>query len=182
MSDRPGRRRFLACVSAASAAAAVSNSGCSSEPSTGLDPNAVPFDAGTVSDFAVSVVKVMYSHRAIVGRDADGFYAMSVVCTHAACDISAPNRGVCIPAGNSDLVIPITVAPDVAVMCCACHNSTYDSLGRVKSGPAPRPLTHFKVTVIDGVVHVDPRVGAAVTDRAVPMRSDGGTADASTLD
>lgn len=177
MSANTSRRGFLACLSAGATLSA-----CGTDPGTGINPNAMPFDAGAASDFAVDSLRVNYQQNVVIGRDARGFYAMSATCTHAACKVSAPAGSVCIPAGNTDLTIPVTAPAGVAVMCCACHNSQFDRDGNVRGGPAPRPLTHYRVTITGGRVMVDPRTAAAISDRATPTAGDGGLSDASALD
>jgi Rieske Fe-S protein len=61
----------------------------------------------------------------LVGRDADGLYAMSMECTHKGCTVTLT---------GSDLA-------------CTCHESRFDSNGEVLQGPAPTPLPHFAVSV-----------------------------------
>ena len=38
---------------------------------------------------------------------------------------------------------------------CACHGSFFNRAGEVRSGPAPRGMDRFAVTVNDGIVDVD---------------------------
>lgn len=38
---------------------------------------------------------------------------------------------------------------------CACHGSTFNRAGEVRSGPSPRGMDRFSVSVDDGVVVVD---------------------------
>lgn len=38
---------------------------------------------------------------------------------------------------------------------CACHGSFFNRAGEVRTGPAPRGMDRFTVTVNDGVVEVD---------------------------
>lgn len=38
---------------------------------------------------------------------------------------------------------------------CACHGSRFSRAGDVRSGPSPRGMDRFAVTVTDGVVEVD---------------------------
>ena len=59
----------------------------------------------------------------LVARTGDtSFSALSAICTHQACLINAK--------AGSDYV-------------CTCHGSTFDSSGRVLSGPAPVSLRQF---------------------------------------
>jgi Rieske Fe-S protein len=81
--------------------------------------------AGNVSDTSVGVLSVVKGAPAILARDADGLYAMTITCTHEGCDVT--------PSGNT--------------ISCPCHGSRFDSNGKVLAGPAGSPLVHFSVTV-----------------------------------
>ena len=66
-------------------------------------------------------------------RDANGIYAVSLVCTHLGCIVK--------PAGDG--------------FDCPCHGSRFAADGRVLKGPAPRPLPWFKVSGKGGNYVVD---------------------------
>ena len=69
----------------------------------------------------------------------EGLRAYSAVCTHFAC----------IVKWNKE----------IGQFACPCHAGFYDPLdGHVISGPPPRPLTSFPVTVVDGVIYVGEKV------------------------
>jgi cytochrome b6-f complex iron-sulfur subunit len=53
--------------------------------------------------------------------------AMNAVCTHVDCTVQ--------------------FRPDKADIFCACHNGVYDLNGRNVSGPPPRPLEPYRVTL-----------------------------------
>jgi Rieske Fe-S protein len=53
--------------------------------------------------------------------------ALSAVCTHLECTVQ--------------------YRPDLQRVWCACHNGMYDLSGRNISGPPPRPLTEYKVSL-----------------------------------
>jgi len=57
-------------------------------------------------------------------RDAEGVFAVSLICTHLGCIVRR------IPDGFE----------------CPCHGSRFDPAGRVTKGPAPTPLPWYKVT------------------------------------
>jgi len=116
------RRRFLAL---AGAAAAVG--GCSSPAVPPVQVGDV--QAGNVTDLAVGSLDVVGSDPVCIGRDAGGFYAMTLTCTHAGCDIG--QRGTVSAQG----------------LVCGCHGSEFDANGNVTRGPATQPLDHFAVTV-----------------------------------
>ncbi len=62
----------------------------------------------------------------IIGRDPDGYYAMSSFCSHARCDIR--KEGDFTPTG----------------IVCHCHDSTFDPTGQVQTGPAKKALSHYR--------------------------------------
>ncbi len=65
---------------------------------------------------------------AIVLRTPEGeVRAFTAVCTHLACTVQ--------------------YRPDLQHIWCACHDGHYDLHGQVLSGPPPRPLVEYKVTV-----------------------------------
>lgn len=68
-----------------------------------------------------------------VFRDAEGAYAVSIVCTHLGC----------------------VVKPNAEGFECPCHGSRFASNGEVKKGPAPRPLPWLKVSVGGGLITID---------------------------
>ena len=64
--------------------------------------------------------------RIYVLNTADGFAAVSAVCTHLGCTV----RHV-----------------EGAGFVCPCHGSRFDVRGRVLDGPAPRPLSWYGVSL-----------------------------------
>ncbi len=67
-------------------------------------------------------------------RQGDKFRALSSICTHLGCTVNRANHGY----------------------HCPCHGSVFDDQGRVKSGPAPRSLPWFLITLSkDGQLAVD---------------------------
>jgi len=64
----------------------------------------------------------------LVIRTQDGqVRAFSALCTHTDCTVE--------------------YLPSKSVIFCACHNGTYSLEGRNISGPPPRPLEHYQVTL-----------------------------------
>jgi Rieske Fe-S protein len=80
--------------------------------------------AGNVSSIMVGSL-VVVSGSYILGRDAQGLYAMSISCTHQGCPVAPSSNG----------------------LYCPCHGSRFDSNGAVVQGPARSPLTHYAVLV-----------------------------------
>ncbi|MEO6601560.1 MAG: Rieske (2Fe-2S) protein [Polyangiaceae bacterium] len=107
--------------------------------------------AGNISATSVGTLALLpNSTPAVLGRDKDGLYAMTITCTHQGCDVSPTS-------GNS--------------LYCPCHGSTFDSNGNVKGGPAPSPLAHFAVSIDASgaiTVHGGTQVAASVRT-AVPV-------------
>jgi cytochrome b6-f complex iron-sulfur subunit len=64
--------------------------------------------------------------------------AFSAVCTHLQCTVQ--------------------FRADVEQIWCACHNGYFDLTGRNVSGPPPRPLEEYSVTVKGEDVIVSPKV------------------------
>lgn len=93
------------------------------------------FKVGFPADFAQGVVTPLPDERLFLANDGkEGFYAISGVCTHLGCVVSKTQEG----------------------FFCPCHGSRFDSAGRVKAGPAPRPLPWYRVSLApDGRLVVD---------------------------
>jgi cytochrome b6-f complex iron-sulfur subunit len=141
-----GRRRFLQVLArgGALAGAASLGIGCGG----GLSGT---YAGGNVKDLPVGTLTALSGEPLAVGRDAQGVYAMSLICTHAGCDMASPG----------------SVSSEVV---CPCHGSRFDANGNVLQGPAQTALEHFEVTIdtagaisIDADVPVDAGARAAVT-------------------
>jgi cytochrome b6-f complex iron-sulfur subunit len=115
------RRTFLGLVGCAAAA-----SGCSMGAATPADVGDVA--AGSASALSVGSLIAVAGAPVCVGRDANGVYAMTLICTHQGCDIG--QQGSVSGQG----------------LYCACHGSRFDANGSVVGGPAPSPLAHFAVS------------------------------------
>jgi len=96
------------------------------------------FKAGFPGDFVVGEVNEKYKddYRVWIIREAEGFYALSAICTHLGC---TPRW---LPAENK--------------FKCPCHGSGYHKDGINFEGPTPRPLERLKITLDDdGQIIVD---------------------------
>ena len=62
------------------------------------------------------------------------YHAVSAVCTHLDCTVQYKS--------------------DIEMIWCACHNGKYDVNGRNVSGPPPKPLTPYKVTIQGDEIYV----------------------------
>jgi len=81
--------------------------------------------AGNVSAISVGTLRVLPNLPIVLGRDAQGLYAMTITCPHQGC----------------------AVTPQASGLYCPCHGSRFDSNGSVINGPARSPLVHFAVSV-----------------------------------
>ena len=143
--EHPGRRAFLAA-----AAGAV---GCVYAGMIGYpvyryleSPVEKAAAAGAVNEVALPKADELPKGAALVFKfgtkpallihQKDGAWtALSAVCTHLACTVQ--------------------YEPDQDRIFCACHGGVYDPrTGANVSGPPPRPLDQFKVTVGAGTVTV----------------------------
>ncbi len=119
------RRRFLKVMAqgGALAGAASLGIGCGGSGPSGMIP------AGSVKDVAEGALFAVTGEAVALGRDSGGLYAMTLICTHAGCDMAT--RGSVSPMG----------------VVCNCHGSNFDTQGNPVSGPAHSPLEHYAVTV-----------------------------------
>lgn len=83
-------------------------------------------NAGLVSALPVGTLKNM-GGGAVIGRDAEGFYALTSTCTH-----------------QGGTVVPVDAG---TVLQCPRHGSRFDKNGAVLKGPASSPLAHYRVTI-----------------------------------
>jgi cytochrome b6-f complex iron-sulfur subunit len=80
--------------------------------------------------------------KLFIFRDRHGFRAMSAVCTHLRCTTG--------PFGAP------SSKGKASTSRCPCHGSVFDQSGNVLSGPAPRPLSFFRIGLSpDGWLQVD---------------------------
>lgn len=139
------RRVFLTTVvqcAAATACVACGAQGSNPEPGGG----GADIPAGPVTGLAIGTLRAVDGVDVCIGRDANGIYAMSLVCTHQGCDMSVD--GYVSAAG----------------ITCTCHGSRFGSNGQVLAGPARKALPHFQVSVDESgglTIHSGTQVDAA---------------------
>lgn len=105
------------------------------------------FDIGSPQDFPAGSVTFLPDRRLYVFNGADGFYAISSVCTHLGCNVKRGGPG----------------------FACPCHGSQFDENGQVVHGPAPTPLAWYLLSLSPHaqlVVDLDRQVGPAFRLRA----------------
>jgi cytochrome b6-f complex iron-sulfur subunit len=104
------------------------------------------FKAGNPEDYPVGSTTVFSDKRIALNRDIDGFYAVSLICTHLGCT-------------------PRWFQND-SMFRCPCHGSRYLRDGVRFYGPAPRPMDVVQVGVgPDGQLFVDRGKIVPRTDR-----------------
>jgi len=104
------------------------------------------FKAGAPEDYPVGSTTIFSDKRIALNRDIDGFYAVSLICTHLGCT-------------------PRWFQND-SMFRCPCHGSRYLRDGVRFYGPAPRPMDVVQVGVSpDGQLFVDRGKIVARTER-----------------
>jgi cytochrome b6-f complex iron-sulfur subunit len=83
------------------------------------------FKAGKPDDYLDGSVTFMEEERVFLVRQGNTFRCLSAICTHLGCTVDRADHGY----------------------HCPCHGSVFDDQGTVKSGPAPRALEWFQVTL-----------------------------------
>ncbi|MFQ5776783.1 MAG: ubiquinol-cytochrome c reductase iron-sulfur subunit [Terriglobia bacterium] len=124
---RVTRRSFLSWASLGSflAALGVATAGVARLPNPPVLPGPVRrYKIGFPDDYPVGSEKHLEKENLFVFRDEEGLYAVSAVCTHLGCVVARSPEG----------------------FSCPCHGSKFDPAGKVKGGPAPRPLPWLEVT------------------------------------
>jgi cytochrome b6-f complex iron-sulfur subunit len=99
------------------------------------------FAIGKPEDFPAGARMSLDTRRVCIVREGDKLGAISTTCTHLGCIVSVAETG----------------------FACPCHGSHYDQDGYVTSGPAPKALAWYQVTLApngDLVVDKDNEVEA----------------------
>lgn len=137
--DGTKRRDFLGIAiggtATALAAAVVYPLGRFIEPQS--RPPSGPTSIGKVEDFAPGTSKtvLVHDHPVLVIRTADGeLRAFSALCTHLQCIV-----GYSAERNRIE---------------CPCHQGVYSIDGQNVSGPPPRPLDEYAITIEGGAVVV----------------------------
>jgi Rieske Fe-S protein len=124
------RREFLTVLAA---------SGCAAVCGAGLPACAdVIVAAGNISGLAEGTLRAVAGAPLAIGRDVDGVYALTAICTHLNCDMT--DEGTI----------------DANGLICDCHDSAFDVDGAVTSDPATIALDNYDVTIDDdGEITID---------------------------
>ena len=157
MSDqkpKPDRRDFLMRLGLGAGIAGIATQGVASLRS--LVPN-VSYDAPTTVKLGLpgefpDGMKFLSDERLFVFRDGNTFHAISAVCTHLGCTVRAEalSRIEEREVGGANLRLTHR-------FLCPCHGSRYEGDGANVSGPAPRPLAWYRLSIAadDGQLVVD---------------------------
>jgi cytochrome b6-f complex iron-sulfur subunit len=102
-------------------------------------------------------LKYLPDQRLFVFREGNTFHAISAVCTHLGCTV----RAEALPRPEEKTVEgkPLRLTHR---FLCPCHGSKYTGDGGNVSGPAPRPLTWYQLSLA-------PDDGQLVADLAAPV-------------
>jgi menaquinol-cytochrome c reductase iron-sulfur subunit len=148
------RRDFLLKLGAGAGFVAISAQAVASLRS--LVPN-VTYDAPTTVKLGPpgefpDGLKFLPDERLFVFRTGRTFHAISAVCTHLGCTVRA--EALARPQEKTVDGAPVRLTHR---FLCPCHGSTYTGDGSNVSGPAPKPLAWYRLSVSpdDGQLIVD---------------------------
>ena len=102
--------------------------------------------------FPVGLPEVLDAQRVFLFRSANGFHAVSGICSHLGCTVKfAPYK-----QPKEQTVRGLTIESPGEFLC-PCHGSKFHGEGTNYSGPAPRPLQafHIEISPADGQLVVD---------------------------
>ena len=89
---------------------------------------------GFLADYPINSFTLSEKADCFIFRDHQGVRAVSSICTHLGCTLEKSEHG----------------------FNCPCHGSYFNQDGKVQSGPAPRSLAWFKISLAaDGQLLVD---------------------------
>ena len=148
------RRDFLITLGTGAGVCALGAQGVASLRS--LAPN-VSYDAPTTVKLGPPAefpdgLKFLADERLFIFRNGNTFHAVSAVCTHLGCTVRAEAlpKPETVEVGGSPLRLTHQFS-------CPCHGSHYTGDGTNTSGPAPKPLSWYRLSVAadDGQLVVD---------------------------
>jgi menaquinol-cytochrome c reductase iron-sulfur subunit len=154
MSEKKDRRDFLLKLGLGAGVAGIGLQAVASlrslVPNVSYDPPTT-VKLGLPQDFPDGL-KFLPDERLFVFREGKTFHAISAICTHLGCTV----RAEALPQAQTTEVDGKTVRLTHRYMC-PCHGSRYRGDGQNVSGPAPRPLAWYRLTVAtdDGQLVVD---------------------------
>ena len=152
--SRTGRRSFLQTLG--TWAALLGLGGFAWQSFRSLVPNVLyeapkRFKIGTPASLAEGVT-FLEDKRLYVLREGKSVHAISAACTHLGCTVkyTALNQPKTVEINGRQTTVPFEFH-------CPCHGSKYYADGTNYAGPAPRPLSWYKLELSpdDGQVLVD---------------------------
>ena len=152
--SKSDRRDFLLRLGLGAGVAGVGLQGIASlrslVPNVSYDPPTT-VKLGPPDDFPDGL-KFLPDERLFVFREGKTFHAISAICTHLGCTV----RAEALSRAQSEQVDGKSVRLTHRYLC-PCHGSTYRGDGQNVSGPAPRPLSWYRLSVAadDGQLIVD---------------------------
>jgi cytochrome b6-f complex iron-sulfur subunit len=133
--DRPeemSRRNFFTKLGVGSVAVAALGTAAFSyqylSPNVLYEPSPI-VDAGKPDHYPPDSVTLDPQTAIYVVRTAEGFFALSAICTHLGC-LTA-------------------YKPELGIIACPCHGSKFKTDGVKIEGPAPRPLPWLRMWLSD---------------------------------
>ncbi|MFQ5843670.1 MAG: ubiquinol-cytochrome c reductase iron-sulfur subunit [Planctomycetota bacterium] len=102
------------------------------------------FAIGRPESFSPHSITFLPEHRLFLFNRSEGYSALSSICPHLGCNVRR--------------------ATGARGFECPCHGSTYDAVGNVTGGPAPKPLAWHPLSLS--------RKGDLVVDTGVKVSSD----------
>jgi menaquinol-cytochrome c reductase iron-sulfur subunit len=154
MTETKDRREFLMKAGIGAGIAGLATQAAASLRS--LVPN-VSYDSPTTVKLGLPTdfpdgLKFLPDERLFVFREGNVFHAISAVCTHLGCTVRAEALGA--PETMQVEGSPLRITHRFH---CPCHGSRYTGDGNTASGPAPRALSWYHLTVSpdDGQLVVD---------------------------
>jgi menaquinol-cytochrome c reductase iron-sulfur subunit len=109
------------------------------------------FKVGTPDQFPAGMT-FLEDRRIFVAREQDGMYVVSATCTHLGCTVKMVNLSQPRKVQMRGKQVEIT-----REFHCPCHGSKYYGDGTNYAGPAPKPLSWYKLETAaeDGQLVVD---------------------------
>lgn len=152
--DKSDRREFLVRLGIGAGVVGIGTQAAASLRS--LLPN-VSYDSPTTVKLGLPTdfpdgMKFLPEQRLFVFREGKVFHAVSAVCTHLGCTVRA--EALSRPESMTVEGSPLRVTHR---FLCPCHGSRYTGDGGNVSGPAPRPLAWYRLSLAadDGQLVVD---------------------------
>lgn len=124
-----------------------------------LYENPQRFKVGTVDQFSEGAKFIDYK-RIFIFREKNTFHCISATCTHLGCTVKMNrlNQAKTVTVRGRQINEQVEFA-------CPCHGSKYYGDGTNYSGPAPRPLAHYKL-------EISPEDGQLIVDTSVSVPQD----------